>query len=552
MFDIPEGASACAVCGYKVGQPGAETAPPADGADAAAPQTSSAPAPALTELDARRELAHEFRIEALLQPGNGVSMIVYLAYDPRQDRQVEVKVVPRQPLRDAGAEERFRRAADAAAALDHPHIIPIYRCGATVNFLWFSTKHVQGRTVAELVRTNGPMELGACQRILEQAASALDAAHRRGVVHGALTPANVIIDANEWVLVGDFSVAEVAATSRAAAEVFNARGPTPSADQRALAALAYECLSGSPPAGEAVPKLSDVRPEVPPHVSEALRRALSARPAERFPTVLDFVAALGGTSAGAGPGTPLFSLNPHRGPGSPVVIMDFEPEPRRVARRLAAVAGLVLVLGAGGVWLTLSSLPAAPSLPRSVERPPAAAPAPTPIFAAPPPPPPPEPPVSAPQDTLVTLATAPRDTALTPAYASRDTQPTPPMSRSLADRLSPPARAPAPRPAAPRVTRISPPPPPPRTTVAKQAPPPVAVDRQMELARLSVNSIPWGTLYVDGQLIGIVPQTDLPIWPGTHALRVEREGFQPYERTFEVGPGQRLKITDIVLRDLTP
>jgi hypothetical protein len=74
----------------------------------------------------------------------------------------------------------------------------------------------------------------------------------------------------------------------------------------------------------------------------------------------------------------------------------------------------------------------------------------------------------------------------------------------------------------------------------------------MELGRLSVNAVPWGNAYVDGQLLGTVPLTDLPIWPGTHSLRIEREGFQPYERTFEIGSGQRLKITDIVLRELAP
>src|SRR2546430_128149 len=176
LFDIPDGAPACAVCGYQL--PGA-TAEPAS--PPGSPSSPAPPDPGLTELDARRELAREFRIEALLPAGDETTTAVYLAYDPRQDRQVEVKVAPRQPLRDAGAEDRFRRAAEAAAALDHPHILPIYRCGATASFLWFSTKHVEGRSVAELVRTNGPMDLTHCLRILEQVASALDYAHRRGV-----------------------------------------------------------------------------------------------------------------------------------------------------------------------------------------------------------------------------------------------------------------------------------------------------------------------------------------------------------------------------------
>src|SRR3989475_5948472 len=349
LFDIPEGAPGCAVRGSRL--PG--------------PEAAKAARAAVTELDARRELTREFRIEALLQPGDQGSSIVYLAYDPRQDRQVEVKVAPRQPLREAGVEDRFRRAAEAAAALDHPHILPIYRCGATANFLWFSTKPFQGRSVAEIVRTNGPIDLADCLRILEQVASALDYAHRRGVFHGALSSSNVVLDANEWALVGDFAVAEVVASAREAAAVFNARGPTPGADQYALAALAYECLSGTPPAGEAPPQLSELRPDIPPHVSDALRQGLSKRPADRFPSVLDLVAAVGGTAPGAGAGARagMFSLNPRRGPGSPVVIMDDEPEPHRLGRRLATAAGLVLVLGAGGGGRPPSAPPRPPPPP---------------------------------------------------------------------------------------------------------------------------------------------------------------------------------------------
>src|SRR5438874_897402 len=516
LFDIPDGAPACAVCGYQLPGANAEPASPPG-----SPSSPAPPDPGLTELDARRELAREFRIEALLPTGDETTTAVYLAYDPRQDRQVEVKVAPRQPLRDAGAEDRFRRAAEAAAALDHPHILPFYRCGATANFLWFSTKQFQGRSVAELVRTNGPMDLADCLRILEQVASALDYAHRRGVFHGALSSGNVMLDANEWALVGDFAVAEVVATGRTAAEAFNARGPTPTADQYALAALAHACSSATPPGTEPIPGLTGVRPEIPAHVSEALRRALSSRPTERFPTVLDFVGAVGGTSPGAGQRAALFSLNPRRGPGSPIVIMDDEPEPRRVARRLAAAAGLVLALRAGGGWLSLSTLPAAPPLPRrlGVGRPPATTAVPIPPTSGPP-------------------STAPPDSA------PRDSQPASVTPSLPAPRPLPPATK---RVTAPRVTRTAPQPP----AVKKSAPPP-AVAHRMELGRLSVNALPWGNVYVDGQLLGTVPLRDLPVWPGTHLLRVEREGFQPYERTFEIASGQRLAITDIVLRELAP
>src|SRR2546428_12815420 len=149
LFDIPDGAPACAVCGYQLPGANPDPAPPPP-----SPSSPGPPAPALTELDARRELAREFRIEALLSAGDETTTAVYLAYDPRQDRQVEVTVAPRQPLRDAGAEDRFRRAAEAAAALDHPHILPIYRCGATAGFPSVSPQHRAGRSGAGPGRTN--------------------------------------------------------------------------------------------------------------------------------------------------------------------------------------------------------------------------------------------------------------------------------------------------------------------------------------------------------------------------------------------------------------
>lgn len=64
---------------------------------------------------------------------------------------------------------------------------------------------------------------------------------------------------------------------------------------------------------------------------------------------------------------------------------------------------------------------------------------------------------------------------------------------------------------------------------------------------MSVNAIPWGSVYLDGRPIGNTPQLDVTVPPGTHRLRVERDGFRPYERAIEVAPGQRLRITDIAL-----
>src|SRR5207253_1558447 len=158
--------------------------------------------PEPNELDARRELARDFRIESLLARPPGP--IVYLARDA-EERPLALKVVSR--AQAGPAEQRFHAAADAAAQLDHPHIVPVYRHGATENFLWCATKYVDGQSLASMLQTGEPLELSVCLRIFEQVASALDYAHRRGVAHGALTPDSIIVDGNEWALVGDFAIA---------------------------------------------------------------------------------------------------------------------------------------------------------------------------------------------------------------------------------------------------------------------------------------------------------------------------------------------------------
>ena len=486
LTELSEAATTCWLCGYSPATAGSDEAPPAEP----------------SELDARRELAREFRIDNLLERPPGP--IVYLARDA-EERLLALKVVARPPA--GAAEAHFRAAADAAAQLDHPHIVPVYRHGATEHFLWCATKYVEGRSLATMLQAGGPLELSACLRIFEQVASALDYAHRRGVPHGALTPDCIIVDANEWALVGDFAMRGLLdAAPDAAGE------PAAGTDQRALAAIAHQCLTGTP-MGEDPPTAEDNPTGLPLHVSQALRRARSSRQADRFPSVLDFVAALGGTRPDAR--TTWFGASPRKkGPGSPVVIVDADADPaaRPLGGRIAAAAaGLLVAVGGGAAWLGISSIPAAP-----VRREPVAyAPAPT--------------PAPAPQSAI-------RDTF---AAANPDPLPPPAATREPARTTRPTV---APR--APVVKRPEPTPP----STPPPSPPPARVDQpSLEPGLLSVNAIPWGSVYLDGQPIGNTPQIDRTVAPGRHRLRVERDGYRPYERLIEVATGQRLRITDIAL-----
>ncbi len=477
LTELSEAVDTCWLCGYSPATAGAEEAPPAEP----------------SELDARRQLAREFRIDSLLERPPGP--IVYLARDA-DERLIALKVVARPQV--GAAEDRFHAAADAAAQLDHPHILPLYRHGATENFFWCATKYVDGRSLAGMLATGGPLERSTCLRIVEQVASALDYAHRRGVAHGALTPDCIIVDANEWALVGDFAMRGLL---DAAPDGAQAGEPAAGRDQRALAAIAHQCLTGTP-MGEDPPTAEDNPAGLPLHVSQALRRALSSRQADRFPSVLDFVAALGGSRPETR--TAWFGANPRKkGPGSPVVIVDADADPaaRPLRGRIAAAAGgLLVAVGGGAAWLGISSIPAAPA-------------------------------------SREPVASASAPAASAPSV--------PPSTFELPDPEPVPPSSPAPAPV--RTTR---PPVAARAPVAKRsAPPPVSrVERRdLEPGLLSVNAIPWGSVYLDGQPVGNTPQIDLSVTPGAHRLRVEREGYRPYDRMVDVASGQRLRITDIAL-----
>src|SRR5712691_33691 len=471
LSELSDAAATCWLCGYS----GATVA------------VAEAPTPESSELDARRELAAEFRIDSLLERPPGP--IVYLARDA-DERSLALKVVPRAQV--GPAENRFQAAADAAAQLDHPHIVPVYRHGATENFLWCASKFVEGRSLTSMLETGGPLELSACLRIFEQVASALDYAHRRGVAHGALTPDCIIVDANEWALVGDFAMRGLL---DAAPDGARAHEPAAGADQRALAAIAQHCLTGAP-IGEDPPAAEDGLPGLPVHVSQALRRALSSRQADRFPSVLDFVAALGGTRPDAR--TAWFGANPRKkGPGSPVVIVDADVDPaaKSVGGRVAAAAaGLLVALGAGAAWLGISSIPASPA-----SREPVAS-APAPAASVPPASP------SASSDTFVPS----RPDPISPPYSA------PPPVRATRPTVM--SRAPVvKRPASPSPSAAS-----------------LVDQRYVEPGLLSVNAIPWGSVYLDGQPIGNTPQIDRTVGPGRHRLRVERDGYRPYDRMIDV------------------
>jgi serine/threonine-protein kinase len=359
--DLDEDTVMCPACGFSLAEETADQ----DGI------------PPLMEANVRRELEREFRIEGVL--GRGGMSIVYLARERDLNRLVAIKVLPLQLTMGPDAVDRFKREAKIAASLDHPHIVPIYRIGATPTFMWYSMKWVKGRSLRDILAETGPMSLDDVVKTIEPVAAALDHAHRRGIVHRDVKPENVLIDESGWVTVCDFGIAKAFGTvpltqtggtlgtpAYMSTEQCYGQALDGRSDQYSLATLTYECLAGTPPfSGESLgeivrkhclelpPPLAEKRPELPGQVAEALQRALSKNPGDRFDDVLQFAQALGGAPIRP---TPTFVTT--TGLQDTVATAPTEPvdgvRPKRRWRFWVAAAATTVVLGGVGAitWIT--------------------------------------------------------------------------------------------------------------------------------------------------------------------------------------------------------
>ena len=202
--DLADDTGKCVLCGF---MPGSPTAVAVDKSAVDEVQET-----------VQRELDGQFRINVLLRHGSRSS--VYVADEVENNRLVALKVIPLQRGMNVDLSV-FEREAGVAASLSHAHIVPILGFGHTRALLWYSMEYVKGRSLADLLRESGPMELETCQKILEQVASALDYLHRRSVTHGNVKPDNILVDADRWAMVSmrnGIAAADVRAGQREGAD----------------------------------------------------------------------------------------------------------------------------------------------------------------------------------------------------------------------------------------------------------------------------------------------------------------------------------------------
>jgi eukaryotic-like serine/threonine-protein kinase len=247
------------------------------------------------------EVVGRYRI--VRRAASGGMGVVYLAHDPRLDRPVALKLLPRWRTEDAEANRRLEAEARAASALDHPHIATVYEVGESETGRHFiAMSWYEGGTLRDRLR-NGPLPVAEALQIARQLTDGLAAAHRRGIVHRDLKPENVAFGRGDRAVIVDFGIASYAnlpagAGGRAAgtaAYMSPEQAGGDEVDHRtdlwALGTVLFEMLAGRRPAPEG-PTITDMRPDVPPPLATVVHRCLEPDPARRFQSAEDVLDAL--------------------------------------------------------------------------------------------------------------------------------------------------------------------------------------------------------------------------------------------------------------------
>ena len=255
--------------------------------------------------------------------GAGGMAVVFRARDERLQRRVALKVLAPALAADEAFRHRFIRESQAAAAVDDPHIIPVFEAGEAEGVLFLAMRYVPGGDVRTLVRRTGPLSPARALAIISPVASALDAAHGAGLVHRDVKLANMLVDVRpgrpDHVYLSDFGLSKMVMSSLgptmagqflgtpgySAPEQLEGKPVDGRADQYSLACAAFELLCGETPfprdqvaaviwahLSEPPPALTARRPGLPPGADAVLARALAKAPGDRYVSCRAFADAL--------------------------------------------------------------------------------------------------------------------------------------------------------------------------------------------------------------------------------------------------------------------
>jgi serine/threonine protein kinase/DNA-binding beta-propeller fold protein YncE len=273
------------------------------------------------------------RIEAVI--GRGGMGLVYLATQLSLERPVALKAIAPELAGDPSFRERFKRESRIAASIEHPNVIPVYEAGEGDGLLYLIMRYVEGTDLRALIAREQGLEPGRAARLVAQIAAGLSAAHRRGLVHRDVKPANVLVDAGgerEHAYLTDFGIARhVTATSGltrtgsvvgtldylAPERIQGDGGDGAGADVYAAGCVLFEALTGSVPyprdnevakmyahLNAPVPTPRELVPDLLAELDEIAQRAMAKDPAQRFGSAGELAQALTDVAAASRPVVP--------------------------------------------------------------------------------------------------------------------------------------------------------------------------------------------------------------------------------------------------------
>ena len=325
--------------------------------------------------------------------GEGGMAEVWEAVDVTLERRVAIKVVKETISSLPEFDARFRREAKTAAQLEHPNILQIYGFGVENGVAYIEMPCLAGGTLASRLESGPPPAPETICEWVDALASALDAAHARGIIHRDIKAVNVLFDQSGRIVLADFGLAKSMADSSGLTAAGTLMGTpmylspeqsrgeslTPASDQFSLGVLAYRMLTGKLPWGpnaapalvmmrivsQAPPAPSSLRPEVGPTVDAVFDRVLAKKPDGRFESCGAFALALREALLPRQPFTPVDTPTeitpqpvfvapaPVRRARPATVPVTSAPAPATTSRRSGLVVLLLLFLGVNSVVLAL-------------------------------------------------------------------------------------------------------------------------------------------------------------------------------------------------------
>ncbi|HCB01440.1 MAG TPA: hypothetical protein DEP19_03570 [Anaerolineae bacterium] len=241
---------------------------------------------------------------------------VYKAYQASMDRNVAIKVLPKQLAESQEFVKRFQQEARTIAKLEHPYILPVFDYGEENGTTYFVMRYLEAGTLKEKIQA-GPLSLKEIDRIFTQLADALGYAHAQGVIHRDLKPANTLVDANGNLFLTDFGIAKLLESASPRLTQTDAILGTPAyispeqaaaldVDQRSdiysLGIILYEMVTGRVPftadtplavilkhLQDPLPLPSKIKPDISPTIEQVILKALAKNPDDRFANTDDFL-----------------------------------------------------------------------------------------------------------------------------------------------------------------------------------------------------------------------------------------------------------------------